>query len=674
MGRLYSRAAFIIATIGMGLLAAAAISMIAGGFALSLGPLRFSAKDPSRLVTQGTIALLISAALGLPDRPCSRRIACLTTALLAGFYLSLVADSRPRRVGDGHEYLAMARQMSTGRPPALSAADLVRVSSEMERLGSGWSVDLAAPHLTGSDGRQDFPHFWLYSAFVAPIVAVFALSGLHWNHAFTVFNIALLTTAACVALRRVRPAATPMLVAGPIVWWLDKASVEVFTFGLLAIAASLWSTAPCAAVVLLGVLTAQNPAFGLTLVAVGVWATGRARPPDRRRIVLALAVAAAIGVLHPLYYFWHLRRPSPLASSLVLEWPGITAVLTPLLDPLAGVAWCFPGLVALVALVSACEIRDRRIVPLMALAGLVGALLVVFALSSNVNHGGTPGPSRYGIWLAPLVLTLFAHRPDGTPPCRHGRYLPLVAMLSLPHAVWMFHPKLPENSEAPTRVGNWFVERTPALYNPLPEVFAERFGGNDGDPLVPTASARCEKVLLSGEGSPAMRWPIPCAPAPVPAACTQADVLCYANRSGGAYEFVSPPRQPGFRFVVAAETSWRGPRDFDWLPVPVGWERLTVIPAFTKASAIREGTNLRRIRALEGDAELVAFVAPVSLAPARLRVRPLAAPSDLWWLGLTTRRVLSSARVSGEVWSDVPSGGEMVLLIIHPAAASEAGR
>jgi hypothetical protein len=436
----------------------------------------------------------------------------------------------------------------------------------------------------------------------------------------------------------------------------------------------VWTSAPHAALLLLGLLTAQNPACGVLLASLGAGAIARARPQDRRRVVLAVAVGVVTAALHPLYYLWHLGRPSPLMGSLVLEWPGITAVLTPVLDPLVGVAWFFPGLVVLVGLASAGEIRDRRIIPLVALSGLTCALLVVFSLSSNINHGGTPGPSRYGIWLAPLVLMLLVPWTHRSAPRQWESCLPLVAVLSLPYAVWNFQPKLPENSAEPTRIAQWLVARAPALYNPLPELFAERFGGNDGYPLVPTASAHCEKVLLCGEGTPSVRWPIPCQPVAVPAACTAADALCYANRSRGAYEFVAAPRQPGFRYVLAVDTSWRGPRDLGWLPVPIGWDRLSLAPAFTSASAIREGSNLKMIRSFEGGGELVAFVEPFALAPARLRVRPVAEPTDVWWVGLATRRVLGRTRLQREVWIDVPSEGETLLLILRPADASEIRR
>jgi hypothetical protein len=670
MRRLYSRATPVLAAIGIVLLITAAISVAVGGVVLVLGPVRFTAKDPVRLITQGTLALLLSAAVGTYGRVCSRGVAWLMTGLLASFYLSLVANSSPRRIGDGHEYLAMARQVSACRPPALSEDDLRRVSYELATLGSQWTADLANPHLRGDDGRQDFPHFWLYSACVAPILAVLTLAGLHPNHAFTIFNVALLTTAAFVVLRRVQAAATLVLVAGPIIWWLDKAHIEVFTFALLALAATVWTSAPHATLLFLGLLTAQNPACGVLLVSVGGGALAVARRQDRRRVILALAVGVVTAALHPLYYLWHLGRPSPLMGSLVLEWPGITAVLTPLLDPLVGVGWVYPGLVVLVGLASAGEIRDRRIIPLAALAGLTGALLVVFSLSANINHGGSPGPSRYGIWLAPLVLTLLVPRTDRGASRRWETCLPLVAVLSLPYTVWNFQPKLPENSEEPTRIAQWLVERAPALYNPLPELFAERFGGNDGYPLVPTASAHCEKVLLSGEGTPSVRWPIPCQPLPVPTACTAAGALCYANRSRGGYEFVAPPRQPGFRYVLAVDTSWRGPRDLDWFPVPIGWDGLTLARAFTSTSAIREGSNVKRIRSFEGGGTLVAFVEPLALAPARLRVRPVAEPTDVWWVGRATRRVFGRTRLYREVWIDVPSKGETLLLILRPASVT----
>ncbi len=39
--------------------------------------------------------------------------------------------------------------------------------------------------------------------------------------------------------------------------------------------------------------------------------------------------------------------------------------------------------------------------------GLSVPLLFAFAQTMNVNHGGTPGMSRYALWFIPLAAPLF---------------------------------------------------------------------------------------------------------------------------------------------------------------------------------------------------------------------------------------------------------------------------
>jgi hypothetical protein len=93
---------------------------------------------------------------------------------------------------------------------------------------------LDQPLLVGADGRQDFPHFWLYSLLVAPIVAVADTIGVHPNHAFTIFNGALILLLSWWFIREQRPMAAALLVAGPLIWWIDKAHAEVFLFVTIA--------------------------------------------------------------------------------------------------------------------------------------------------------------------------------------------------------------------------------------------------------------------------------------------------------------------------------------------------------------------------------------------------------------------------------------------------------
>jgi hypothetical protein len=121
--------------------------------------------------------------------------------------------------------------------------------------------------------------------------------------------------------------------------------------------------------------------------------------------------------------------------------------------------------------------------------------------------------------------------------------------------VWAFHPARPEAVDRPTRLASFLWTRHPSFDNPLPEIFAERLRGLDENWL-PVATPGCEKVLLPGRGGRDSVWPMPCAPASVPARCQVAGATCYANRTATGYEFVSPRVSMPQAFRLARGATW----------------------------------------------------------------------------------------------------------------------
>ena len=171
-----------------------------------------------------------------------------------------------------------------------------------------------------------------------------------------------------------------------------------------------------------------------------------------------------------------------------------------------------------------------------AAAGIGAAFLFAFTQTVNVNSGGTPGPSRYGLWLLPLALPWLA-----TVPVRARAVL---AIASVVYGVVVFAPKVPEAYLQPTPLAAGLWTRLPGLDNPVAEIFAERVAGAEPPPRPPLATPNCEKVLLVGVGGDAL-WPPRCQPTPVTDACRATDQLCYANMATGATVIASGRLPPG---------------------------------------------------------------------------------------------------------------------------------
>jgi len=598
--------------------------LLTGGMRINVGDLVLSVRDHRRLWLDSSF-LLIAREL-LCCRHLRRR---WPAALLVGYFVvALVAESSPRLVGDGVEYVTMARQLSLGRPPGVSPSDAAEAQRALAGVAGAESGLPMRGDLASRDGRRQFEHFWIYSLLAAPFAGVARIVGTHPSYAFTVLNTLLLCGTAWIVASRIGFAAMSLLLLGPAIWWVDKAHTELFTLTLLTAAAAILPTRPRLALPLIGLATAQNPPLVVVLVAAMVWTVLR----HRSRPWLAFGVALGIASLHPLYYWWTIGRASPLLGVTLRHWPGATAYLTPLLDLNLGFVWAFVGLALSILLVLPAWLRPRQVARFWLEGALlvtsVLVLLLAFAQTPNVNHGGTPGPSRYTMWLVPFAAPLFRIGALSAARWRE-RTLAAVAMISLVCAVVFYHPRLPQDCRTHTRLATWLLATWPQLYNPVPEVFVERTLAVDGEFILPAATPRCEKVLLAGGTQGTVAWPIPCGPASVPPPCSDPGVLCYANRSAGGYTFVRAPDQRGLPAPQPAP-AWDAVHRAAWDVLGVDWPAARGARPLSSESFVKRAAAIARISTLQTDRDLVAWVRTMGTGSPSLVVEVPGRAE--WWL------------------------------------------
>lgn len=596
------------------MLALAGVVWLTHGVRIRLGPLTLSATSPARMAMQASLLLAIRYGVSASRAEHGYRHARFLAALLL-LLVTLAAGSSPRRVGDGGEYLAMAMNLSTFSRPAISPDQRRDIEQTFNGLGESFAgVSLANPGLQGTDGRQDFVHFWFYSLLAVPFLWIVRIVGLHPNVGFTLLNLVLLGWSAWVVSRRVRTDVVLLLFAGPIIWWVDKGHTEPFTFAFLAVALALVTEAPGAALVCIGAAGTQNPVIALTLPAVAAVVL-IARPALRRdpRFWAGAGAGLALTVLHPLYYWMRLGRLSPLEDAAFVHLPGIGEWLTPVVDPTIGILPNFPGLLvavilATVMLLTRAPTRLRRLDVVVALVmGMI--FLFGFAQTSNVNHGGTPGLSRYGIWLVPLTIPLFAGF-DALAPRRWLAMLSVTAAVSSTACVMVYAPRFGENYWAPSRLAAFLWTEHPALDNPLPEIFAERLLGKGDTSWLPLATSGCEKVLLVGGDGHDVAWPVPCGPQQAPEVCMAKAALCYANLVDGTYRFRKAPGQPAFSVM-------QGPV-WTWNPATSGamrralpnedWRSLRIVRGSPTPPAVRAFEGISWIQSLQGQGRLLVYL------------------------------------------------------------------
>jgi hypothetical protein len=592
----------------------------------------------------------------------SRRFVALFGVLL----FALIATSRPQRVGDAREYIAMAMNLARLKPPALSRTDMLLAERRLDEWHFGGLPLAYFNQLTDSRGRQDFFHFWFYPALAVPGIWVASITGMHPNYAFVALNALLSLGALWVVSRRLTWWLSAAVFLSPVLWWIDKSHTEAFTFSLLAIAFALLLDAPWWSMIALGAAATQNPPIALLLVLVGA-ALLIVRPGawrDRRFLAGTLA-GGLLAALHPIYYEWRWRLPTPqIVLGTEARVPTIQELGAVLWDPNLGLLFNAPLLVltVVVAAVLVARRARSRLVDAdvwLALAG-AGIFLLSFAQTTNINSGATPGLSRYAVWLIPLSIPIL-RRASGVTSEAAPRWFVLVALASCALSIAAYHPRRPENYTTPTPAARFLWAWWPSIDDPLPEVFAERVSGEEPG-LVPIATPDCAKVLVS-DG----RWPVPCAPQAVPEPCGVPNALCYANRTRSGYAFVPVEALARYPFERHQVWTWTAASmaDVERILGRVSWRNLRWIRQSAPGAKVRASRELSWTYGLQSDEALVVYVAgPRQGASLTLS---LAGSMSGWWMNPGTGEVTAPVRVEPAgralVPLEIPAGRAAVLVL-----------
>jgi hypothetical protein len=455
-----------------------------------------------------------------------------------------VWGSPPRLVGDGYEYMTQALNFARFTGPSIDHRVIPWMQRRLAAVDSRFATfDLDRETPGDRDGRRDFVHFWFYPWLASPFVAVADETGVNPVRAFTLLNLILLGVALRLALPKIGAPGCLLLFGGPILWWIDKAHTEAFTFSLLMIAMVLVRSRPWWSMAALGAAATQNPpiAAALVLVAVSEVVANRAALRDWKFWTGAVA-GVALAALHPAYYYARYGQLSLLTTNLHIGIPDRAAFMTTIFDPEVGLIGNFPGLlvIVLVALLLLVRFAPRDLLQRDVTLAWVAGLVFMFSAAQafNLHHGGTPSISRYAFWLMPLATPLLI-RGNLFRQTWWRRLIWGAAMTSTAASCWAFNPAVAEYSREPTLLADYVWSQHPSWNNPVPEVFSETVVGEDAFfAIAPAATLDCRKILIAGRGAGEPMWPMPCPPAAVPAKCSAVGTFCYANQIDRRYGFV----------------------------------------------------------------------------------------------------------------------------------------
>jgi hypothetical protein len=462
--------------------------------------------------------------LHLALREIADKLAPIALCLAFVLTVTLSLSAIPRRGGDAHQYIAMALQLSQLQPPSLSPDEefTYRAWLQAQSPESGFPDGARAirqPALI-RDGRQEFSHFWVYPLLTAPATSIATAVGAHPLVAFTITNALLLGTALLATARTFGSIPALLVIGSPLVWFLARAQVEVFTVALLCLAMAAaargrWGWAALA----VATASTQNAPIAATIpivwgAAIVEWVTDRRAScrsllPDRAELRRALQFAlsaAGVALLHPAYYLLRLGvlTPQELNGGIAGAWPTAGHYFAPLIDPEIGfVVWMpitalltLTGLALLAKSVWQAGIEHRRLaLTVLCAAAMCVWFLFVFSQTTNVNSGGTIHVSRYALWLIPLSLPAIAVSSRYLEPRVPGRMLVGGVALFAAYLSY-FHPDHGERYVEHSPQAAWLMTHVPAAYRPIPELFVERALHIDGGPRASATDPNCRLMLV----------------------------------------------------------------------------------------------------------------------------------------------------------------------------------
>lgn len=442
------------------------------------------------------------------------RPAALAFALAAAWLVGSALWLPPVADGDAGEYALMTVSLLRHLSPDVRSADVARVAADS--LGHGTPanfVDVLKGYYPTAGGRRYSYHFWGYSLLAVPARLVLRPFGADPFKAFPLVNALCLLLALWCTLRTstleapARAAAFALTLFSPALALLRWPHPEVYTYAMVSLALLWAAEGRTARAILAAALGAsQNPP--LVLLVAALWALGCRRAlrggagRGAARAIARCSLAVLPALVPPLFYFVAYGTPSVVARESA-SWSNLSLgrALELFFDLDIGLLPYLPLTLALfLASVVAAALVRRSVRPL-ALAALLLLMALACSVTGNWNHG-TSGPSRYAIWMLPLVFAGVLDLRANLPARRRalGVLLALAAAsqgaIALARGGIAARPDYFEHSYAARAV----LLRAPRLYRPSPEIFVTRtVHANQlptDAPVAYVAGGGCRKALV----------------------------------------------------------------------------------------------------------------------------------------------------------------------------------
>lgn len=434
-------------------------------------------------------------------------------------FIPLLFYGNPTRVGDGSEYYALSLAwISTNKPfmteTSWQVYDRVYNSGEINYLVDTTSLKKWFPGLKLGN-TFDMLHFWFYSFCAAIITKMGNIIGIripiHMN--FILLHYIMLTSMFFIAWRNLRwkglITAIILTFLSPVIWYFDKVHTELFTYCVTSISVIYFLRKKYFySAFFLALAATQNISFtAISILVLGFGVILREKKVFS--LTEAILIVLTIGTLaiHPAYYFsrWGYIDPI-LVSNKANIGQNLKYFYIWFIDPDVGLLpnWPF-GFCLLASLFfpgREKKLNDSSIFPwLVFLTVYICVNLWANSSTANLNHGATPNIARYSIWYLSLfipALLIFIEKISSKSWMKIFIFFSIAC--GIIYNTYFFIPNKPETYTKPTFFSFWLQKNFSKLYNPPPEIFAERYGGVGEMPALMDTFAiigpDCHKILI----------------------------------------------------------------------------------------------------------------------------------------------------------------------------------
>lgn len=432
---------------------------------------------------------------------------------------------KPVLFGDAPGYFMVTESMFNHLTPDLREGDIESLEALQDK--HDFPVLQRNIHETyffeANDGKQYSCHFWAYPLLNLPVKAVMRLFHADESRVFQITNAIILILALCAitfaaSLTELQKRLFILLVVfSPAFWFIYWPHTEVFSFSFVVISLVYTGKRNWRAAVFCAALAAtQNPP--IVFMVVFLWLVGILSSKRKWREVVylsLLAVPAGGPYLFSLLKYGRLSLYA--AKSTGTQYMSVYKAMELFFDLNIGMLPYIP--VALI-LFFGVVVRDvwskRRLTVNLQLLLLLFVMMFACTPSALWNHG-TSGPSRYVIWMLPIVFYVVVAGAGGQKPARSW-YASLLWIAIAVQAVIVFGGggfTSNLNHTRHTAAAAFVLDHFPSLYNPTHEIFAartthrivpietsEEFGfvvGEHATPVVYRYKGKCKKALVKGK-------------------------------------------------------------------------------------------------------------------------------------------------------------------------------